>query len=948
MNACIGFWYLARKLIFMSDSDKKLFLLDAYALIFRAYFAFARNPRVTSKGMDTSAIYGFTTALLDVLNKENPSHIAVVFDMKGPTKRHEMYEEYKANRDETPEAIKIAVPYIQKVLDAFRIPYVGVEGYEADDVIGTLAKQAEKEDYITYMMTPDKDFGQLVTDKILMYKPPRGGGKPEIMGPKEICEKWDIEHVDQVVDILGMMGDSADNIPGLPGVGEKTAVKLLKQYGSMENVLEHADEIKGKLGEKIRDNADLGRLSKDLARIWIDAPIKLSETDITRDPVDEDKLKEIFEELEFRTLAKRVLDVEIKKSSGASVVKQVGDQMDLFGGGAEDAGQADTGDVKTLENTEHHYQKVDDEMGIELLVKKLIKQEAVCFDTETTSLNTLEAELVGIAFSYDAGKAYYIPIPEDQKEAQKRVDLIKPFFEANEVEKIAQNLKYDMAVLKRYDVDISGPLFDTMLAHYLLQPDMRHNMDLLAETYLNYRPMSIEKLIGKKGKNQGNMRDVEIDKLVEYAGEDADITFQLYQVFKPGLEQGGVKNVFYNVETPLVPVLAEMEFEGVKVDVEALRTYSKQLEKELAELEESIIEDAGERFNIGSPRQLGEILFGKLELMEKPKKTKSGQYSTSEDILQDIADRHPIVEKVLDWRQIGKLKSTYVDALPDLVDANTGRIHSTFNQTVAATGRLSSTNPNLQNIPIRTERGRKVRGMFVSRDKDHTLLAADYSQIELRIIAALSGDESMISAFKNGEDIHAATAAKVFDVPLEEVTREQRSHAKTVNFGIIYGVSAFGLSQQTNLSRTEAKDVIEAYFRTYPGVRDYIDKQVELAREQGYVETITGRRRYLKDINSRNAVVRGHAERNAVNAPIQGSAADVIKLAMIKIHEKMKEKKYKSKMILQVHDELVFDAHVDELEDLRAMVVELMESAYELSVPLDVDTGTGANWLEAH
>lgn len=932
----------------MSDSEKKLFLLDAYALIFRAYFAFARNPRVTSGGMDTSAIYGFTTALLDVLNKENPTHIAVVFDMKGPTKRHEMYEEYKANRDETPEAIKIAVPYIQKVLDAFRIPYVGVEGYEADDVIGTLAKQAEQDGYITYMMTPDKDFGQLVSDKIYMYKPARSGGGPEIMGPAEICEKWDIERVDQVIDILGMMGDSADNIPGLPGVGEKTAIKLLKQYDNMENVLEHADEIKGKLGEKIRDNADLGRLSKELATIWIDAPIKLSETDVVRDPIDEEKLKEVFEELEFRTLAKRILDVEIQRNSGAPVVKQTGDQMDLFGGGDAGESEAASTDIQTIENTEHHYQKVEDEMEIDILLKKLLKQPAVCFDTETTSLNVHEAELVGIAFSYDAHKAYYVPIPENQDEAKAIVDRFKPFFESGEIEKIAQNLKYDMMVLKRYGVHIEGPLFDTMLAHYLLQPDMRHNMDLLAETYLNYRPVSIETLIGKKGKSQKSMRDIEVDKVVEYAGEDADITFQLYQKFKPGLTEGGVDKIFYEVETPLVPVLADMEYEGITADVAALKAYSSELEKEQNELEESIIEDAGERFNIGSPRQLGEILFGKLQLMDKPKKTKSGQYSTSEDILQGLANDHPIIEKVLDWRQVGKLKSTYVDALPELVNGNTGRIHTTFNQTVAATGRLSSQNPNLQNIPIRTERGKKVRGMFVPRDENHILLAADYSQIELRIIAALSKDEAMIDAFQKGEDIHTATAAKVFDVPLEEVTREQRSHAKTVNFGIIYGVSAFGLSQQTNLSRSEAKEVIEAYFRTYPGIREYIDQQVELARQQGYVETILGRRRYLKDINSRNAVVRGHAERNAVNAPIQGSAADIIKLAMIKIHERLKNEGLESVMILQVHDELVFDALKSEAEKLSAIVIEEMENAYPLTVPLIVETGSGNSWLEAH
>lgn len=932
----------------MSDSDKKLFLLDAYALIFRAYFAFARNPRVTSKGLDTSAIFGFTTTLLEVLEKENPTHIAVVFDTKAPTVRHEKYEAYKANRDETPEAIKIAVPYIHKILDAFRIPYIGVDGFEADDVIGTLAKQAEADGYTTYMMTPDKDFGQLVSEHILMYKPARGGAPAEILGPKEVCEKWGIERVDQVIDMLGMMGDSVDNIPGLPGVGEKTAAKLLAQYDTMENTLDHADEIKGKLGEKIRDNKELGVLSKDLATIITDAPIQLAETDITRDPVDEEKLKSVFEELEFRTLARRVLDVEIQKSSGASVVKHEGDQMDLFGSGEAESGPKEDQSIKTIENTEHHYQKVDDEMAIQLLCEKLMKQKAVCFDTETTSLNALEAELVGIAFSYDSGKAYYIPVPEDRNKAQAIVDQLKPFFESEKVEKIAQNLKYDMTVLKNYGVTIKGSLFDTMLAHYLLQPDMRHNMDILSETYLGYRPVSIETLIGKKGKAQKSMRDADVDQVTEYAGEDADITFQLYRKFEPGLAEGGVENVFRNIETPLVPVLASMEYEGIKVDVDALKKYSKELEKESEDLERSIIEDAGERFNIGSPRQLGEILFGKLQLLEKPKKTKSGQYATSEDILVKLQDKHPIVAKILDWRQVGKLKSTYVDALPDLVSAKTGRIHTTFNQTVAATGRLSSINPNLQNIPIRTERGRKVREMFIPRDSEHTLLAADYSQIELRIIAALSKDEAMLSAFREGADIHAATASKVFNVAPDEVTREQRSHAKTVNFGIIYGVSAFGLSQQTTLSRTEAKEVIDAYFRTYPGIRDYIDGQIELARKQGYVETITGRRRYLKDINSRNAVVRGHAERNAVNAPIQGSAADIIKLAMINIHHKMNEIGFESKMILQVHDELVFDAVKSELDDLTPLVVKEMQFAYDLSVPLIVETGTGDHWLDAH
>ena len=937
----------------MSDNNNRLFLLDAYALIFRAYFAFSSNPRVTSKGLDTSAIFGFTLTLLEVLEKENPTHIAVVFDTSAPTERHEVFPEYKANRDETPEGIKVAVPFIKKLLEAFRIPSLAMDGFEADDVIGTLAKKAEKAGYTTFMMTPDKDFGQLVSDHVKMYKPGRGGAPAEVWGVAEVCEKFGIENVDQVVDFLGMKGDAVDNIPGIPGVGDKTASKLILEYGSMEKMYEHADEIKGKIGEKIRENKAQALLSKQLARIITDVPIEFNEKDLTRDPVDKEKLKTLFEELEFRTLAKRVLDEDLTPGAPPPAAKpkaQEGDQMDLFGSAVASpvGGHTPASGMQTIETTDHLYQLFTEPEECRMLVNKLLKQKSVAFDTETTSVDAIEAELVGMSFSYAKGKAYYVAVPKEKQAAQGIVDLFKPFFEAEQIEKVGQNLKYDITVLEKYGVDVKGAIFDTMLAHYLIQPDLRHNMDVLAETYLNYSPVSIETLIGKKGKNQGSMRDADLNAVAEYAGEDADVTMQLKQVFEPELKETGVQKVFSEIETPLVRVLADMEYAGVKIDVPGLEAYSKQLNDDLIRLEEEITDLAGTSFNIGSPKQLGEILFDKLKLIDKPKKTKTGQYATGEEILVTLKDKHPIIEKILDFRETGKLKSTYVDALPKLINPNTGRVHTTFNQTVAATGRLSSTNPNLQNIPIRTEKGRYIRKMFIPQDDDHILISADYSQIELRIIAALSGDEAMINAFKNGEDIHATTAAKVFGVPLDEVTREQRSNAKTVNFGIIYGVSAFGLSQQSTLDRSEAREVIDSYFKTYPGIKAYIEKQQNLAREKGYVETIMGRRRYLRDINSRNAVVRGAAERNAINAPIQGSAADVIKIAMINIHRKMAEQKFAGKMVLQVHDELVFDVPKSEADSLEALVKHEMENAVKLDVPLIAEAGRGINWLEAH
>ncbi|OUS19065.1 DNA polymerase I [Nonlabens dokdonensis] len=937
--------------------DKRLFLLDAYALIFRGYYALIKNPRINSAGMDTSAIMGFTNSLFDVIRREKPEYLAVAFDKEGSKERVEMYADYKANRDETPEAIKIAVPYIQKILKAMHIPIVEEAGIEADDLIGTLAKQAEKEGFTTYMVTPDKDYAQLVSENIFMYKPARMGNGIEIWGIPEVQKKFEVERPEQVIDYLGMMGDASDNIPGLPGVGDKTAKKFIAAYGSMEGLLENTDKLKGKMKEKVIANAELGLLSKKLATIRLDCPVTFKAEKYTLDDPNVEAVHEIFDELEFRrakeTLAKifskEIAPASSSNSSSNSNSDAGAGQFSLFDApGSGTAAEASTTGRQTLATSDHLYQLVQEGMGTKLFLQSLMQQSSVCFDTETTGLDPLTAELVGIAFSWEKGKGFYLPIPEDRDAAQDVVNELKPFFESETIEKVGQNLKYDIKVLDKYEVDVKGPMFDTMLAHYLINPDMRHNMDVLAETYLNYTPQSIVELIGKKGKNQKSMRDVELEKQKEYAVEDADITFQLKEKFVPELASAGTDKLFHDIEMPLLDVLAAMEIEGVNLDDEFLSSLSRKLNEDIERLEKDIYEAAGEEFNIGSPKQLGEILFGKMKLVDKPKKTKTGQYSTAEDVLSYLAKDHQIIADVLEYRGLAKLKSTYVDALPSQVNPATHRIHTNYMQTVAATGRLSSTDPNLQNIPIRTERGRQVRKAFVPRDENYTLVAADYSQIELRIIAALSEEENMIAAFQSGEDIHASTAAKVFNVAIEDVTREQRSNAKTVNFGIIYGVSAFGLSNQTDLDRSEAKELIDTYYATYPKLKAYMQEQVDFARENGYVETVLGRRRYLKDINSSNAVVRGAAERNAVNAPIQGSAADIIKIAMINIHKKFEELNCKSKMLLQVHDELVFDIHNDELEDMKKLIQDEMQNAYKMTVPLDVEVGVGMNWLEAH
>ena len=944
------------------SKQKRLFLVDAYALIFRGYYAFIKNPRINSKGMDTSAILGFTNSLLDVIKRERPDHLAVCFDKGGSDTRNELFPEYKAHRDETPEAIKIAVPYIEKILKAMHIPIMVKEGFEADDVIGTLAKKAEKEGYQTFMVTPDKDFAQLVSENIFMYRPVFGGGY-ETWGIPEVQKKFEVNTPEQVIDLLGMMGDSADNIPGLPGVGEKTAKKFIAAYGSMEGLLANTHELTGKMKEKVEASKELGLLSKELAKIILDVPVEFNEKDFEMSHPDIDEVQMLFQELEFRRLAESFsktfsdqgnsneMSDSIKsdaQSQPTSTTAGTG-QFSLFGGDGEPEQVTPmTHSRNTIATNEHFYQAVRPGMGTKLFLQNLMNQSSVCFDTETTGLNPLVAELVGIAFSWEKGKGFYVPFPEGTEESQELIELLRPFFEDEKIEKIGQNLKYDIKVLAKYKISVKGKLFDTMLAHYLINPDMRHNMDILAETYLNYSPVSITDLIGKKGKNQRSMRDVPLKELTEYAVEDADITFQLKEHFQNELGEANTQKLFDEIEVPLLRVLADMELEGINLDQAYLKELASQLVTDILTLEKNIYHEAGEEFNIASPKQLGDILFDKLKLIEKPKKTKTGQYSTAEDVLSYLAKDHKIVRDVLEYRGLAKLKNTYVDALPMQVEPTTNRVHTDYMQTVAATGRLSSNNPNLQNIPIRTERGREVRRAFIPRNKDYVLLAADYSQIELRIIAALSQEENMIKAFKNGEDIHASTAAKVFNIPLEEVTREQRSNAKTVNFGIIYGVSAFGLSNQTDLSRTEAKELIETYYKTYPKLRSYMSEQVDFARDNGYVQTVLGRRRYLRDINSRNAVVRGAAERNAINAPIQGSAADIIKIAMIHIHDKLTEGNYKSKMLLQVHDELVFDIYKPELEELSVLIKSEMENAYTLDIPLEVEIGIGDNWLEAH
>ena len=942
------------------STQKRLFLLDAYALIFRGYFAFIKNPRITSTGMDTSAIMGFMNALMDVIKRDKPDHLAVAFDKGGSDYRYEMYQEYKAHRDETPEAIKIAVPYIQQILRAMHIPIIEVAGFEADDLIGTIAKQAEKENYQVFMVTPDKDFAQLVSENIFMYKPARMGNDIEIWGIPEVLKKFEIERPEQVIDFLGMMGDAADNIPGLPGVGEVTAKKLLKEFGSMENLLANTDKLKGALKDKIEANKEKGILSKKLATILLDCPVTFNEKDYELSQPDIEKTDALFQELEFRQMKtqfdKLYSSPLAPEGEGVMAAKKVvakktnEDQFDLFGfSDGEDLTESSNSAYATLENTEHSYQTIQGELGLKLLLQNLQNQTSVCFDTETTGLNTLSSELVGISFSYEKGKGFYVPFPENQTDAKELAQKFKPFFENENIEKIDQNIKYDLKILSNYGIDIRGKLFDTMIAHYLINPDMRHNMDVLSETYLKYSPKSLESLIGKNGKGQKTMRDIPVDEVREYAAEDADVTYQLKQNFDPILDKATTKKLFDEIEIPLIPVLASMEMEGINLNVPFLKAMSVEMAIESNALEQLIYETAGEKFNLASPKQLGAVLFDKLKIGgAKQKKTKTGQYATGEEVLSYLANDNPIVKDILDWRQMVKLQSTYIDALPNQVDAKTGRVHTDYMQTVAATGRLSSTNPNLQNIPIRTEKGRLIRKAFIARDENHTLLSADYSQIELRIIAALSGETTMINAFQNNEDIHKSTAAKVFNVPLEEVTKEQRSNAKTVNFGIIYGVSAFGLSNQTAMSRKEAADLIDAYYATYPKLKAYMSAQVDFARENGYVQTVLGRRRYLKDINSANMMVKSGAERNAVNAPIQGSAADIIKIAMINIHKKLKDENWKSKMLLQVHDELVFDVHNSELEKIQPMIKYEMENAFKMDVPLDVEIGIGQNWLEAH
>ena len=935
------------------SKQKRLFLLDAFALIFRGYYAFIKNPRISSKGMDTSAILGFTNSLLDVIKREKPDHLAVCFDKGGSASRNELYTDYKANRDQTPEAIKIAVPYIQKILKAMHIPVIEKIGFEADDIIGTLAKQAEKEDFKVFMVTPDKDFAQLVSENIFMYRPARMGNGIEIWGIPEVQAKFEIERPEQVIDYLGMMGDAVDNIPGLPGVGDKTAKKFLKEYGSIESLLENTHEIKGKLKEKIEANKELGLLSKKLATILLDVPVTFQAEAYELTSPDEKAVNDLFEELEFRRMAdnfkKLFKPSETDAAKTPSEPSNKGQQFDLFASpGSGTITDSSIDNRKGQKTTQHWYQYVNSKLAAKKLLKKLLQQKSVCFDTETTSINALEAELVGIAFSWSKGKGYYLALPENRAEVLEILEPFKSFFEHSEIEKIGHNLKYDLKVLRNYDVRVNAPLFDTMIAHYLINPDMRHNMDTLAETYLNYSAQSITELIGKKGKNQGTMREVPLEKQTEYTVEDADITLQLKKHFQEEMTAAKTLELYQKVELPLVSVLTSMECEGINLDVPFLKSLSFSLTEDIQKLEATIFEVAGEAFNLASPKQLGLILFDKLKLIDKPKKTKTGQYSTAEDVLSYLAKDHPIIKEILDWRSLQKLQNTYVDALPNEIDSKTRRVHTVYNQAVASTGRLSSNNPNLQNIPIRTERGKQVRKAFIPRDDNHLLLAADYSQIELRIIAALSGDQEMLSAFQNNEDIHRTTAAKVFNVPLKDVTREQRSNAKTVNFGIIYGVSAFGLSQQTNLNRNESKELIETYYATYPKLRAYIQDQINFARDHGYVSTVLGRRRYLKDINSQNAIVRGAAERNAVNAPIQGSAADIIKLAMIAIQDRLQNEKWKSKMLLQVHDELVFDVPKEEVNALREMVKSEMENAFEINVPLVVDVGVGNNWLEAH
>ena len=1001
--------------------DKRVFLLDAMALIFRAYYALISSPRITSKGRNTNAQFGFTNAVIELINNQHPSHMAVCFDTEAPTERHTDFAEYKANRQEAPEDLISALPDIKAIVKGFNIPCIELDGYEADDVIGTLSQQAAKAGYEVYMVTPDKDYGQLVSDKIKIYKPGYQGGPAEILGPKEVCEKWNIKDVSQVIDILGLMGDAVDNIPGIKGVGEKTAAKLLTEWGSLENVVANADSIKGALGEKVRAGKELATMSKKLATIITHVPVEFHEENFRLKDWNKDALNEIFTALEFRTMGKRILG-EAFGGTGAYTPPE-GVQTDLFGnavkpaaakkkaggssagnggatgaaggagsgatgagiqGGAGTAGTTETERLeeassrleaavergeespgegeegesaapvphgsRTIHNTPHSYSAIVGDKAISEFVALLLQQKEICFDTETTGIDPNDVEMVGMSFSFQVGEAYYVPCPPDQGAVKKILDAFQPLFESGSVTWIGQNLKYDWLVLKWYGVEPKGPLFDTMLAHYVIEPEGKRNMDLLSAQFLGYEPVHIEELIGKKGKGQGNMRDVALEKIKDYAAEDADITLQLKQTFYPQLAAKAVEKVFYEVENPLVRVLTDMEFEGIRVDMEFLREYSKELEREARQAEERVYSQAGETFNLASPKQLGEVLFEKMKLDPKAKKTKTGQYATGEDVLLKLAVKHQIVDDILAFRELTKLKSTYVDALPAMINRKTGRVHTSYAQAVAVTGRLSSNNPNLQNIPIRTERGREIRKAFIPRNEEFVLVSADYSQIELRIVAAISGDPNMCAAFLEGKDIHTATAAKVFGVEEKDVTKEMRYKAKSVNFGIIYGQGAFGLADNLGISRSEAKEIIDNYKKQFAGIQQYMDKTMNFARENGYVETLMGRKRWLKDINSANFTIRGFAERNAINSPIQGTAADMIKLAMIRVHEEFRRGGYRSKMLLQVHDELVFDAHKDELDIIKPIIMRCMQTALPLpqGVPADAEIGSGINWLEAH
>ena len=950
------------RILYLSGMAKKLFLLDAMALVFRAYYALIHNPRITSKGRNTNAQFGFTNTLLELMNNQKPSHMAVCFDTAAPTERHTDFEDYKANRQEAPEDLLDSLPDIKRIIQGFNIPVMELDGYEADDVIGTLSRQAAKVGYEVYMVTPDKDYGQLVDDKIKIYKPGYQGGDVEIMGPVEVCTKWNIKNVDQVIDILGLMGDSVDNIPGIPGVGEKTAAKLLQEYGTLENVLQNAGNIKGKLGEKVAQGKDLAIMSKKLATIITNVPVAFHEENFRVKEMNKEALKEVFAELEFKAIGKRVLGEEFNVFKTAPEVVQT----DLFGNIIETENQvkaipvpATNGDGeesvgllqadKNIHSTPHDYEAIEGEVAIKRLVNELKKHKEISFDTETTGIDANDAELVGLSFCVDHHHGWYVPCPPDTEKTKQIIAQFSPLFNDTSKVWVGQNIKYDLLILKWYGAELKGELFDTMLAHYVIEPDGKRGMDVLSAKYLQYEPIHIEELIGK-GKTQGNMRDVELEKIKEYAAEDADITLQLKNVFLPQLKEKEVEKVFYEVENPLLKVLTDMEFEGVKVDVDFLNEYSKELDRESKTAEESVYKQAGVRFNLSSPKQLGEVLFEKLDLDQKAKKTKTGQYATGEDVLLKLEHNNPIVADILTYRQLTKLKSTYVDALPLLINRKTGRVHTTYGQAVAVTGRLASNNPNLQNIPVRTDRGKEIRKAFVPADKKHVLLSADYSQIELRIVAAISGDKNMCEAFRENKDIHTATAAKVYNIEEKDVTREMRYKAKSVNFGIVYGQGAFGLAGNLGISRTEAKQIIDNYKTQFPGIQKYMDDTINFAREHGYVQTLMGRKRWLRDINSANFTVRGFAERNAINSPIQGTAADMIKLAMIKTHAAMKKKGFKSKMIMQVHDELVFDVLKEEVDDLKPLIIECMQAAMVLpnKVPVIAEGGTGINWLEAH